>query len=37
MAIKKTVSKTASKAPAKKTIGVKISAAPKAEMRKWEV
>jgi hypothetical protein len=37
MAIKKTVSKTASKAPAKKTIGMTISATPKADMRKWEV
>ena len=36
MAIKKTVSKTASKAAAKKTIGISISAAPKME-RKWEI
>ena len=41
MAIKKTASKTASKntskSPAKKTVGLAISATPKAEMRKWEI
>jgi len=36
MAIKKTT--TAKKAPIKKaSVGVSISAAPKAEMRKWEI
>ena len=36
MAIKKTTTK---KAPAKKlsSVGVKVSATPKAEMRKWEI
>jgi hypothetical protein len=31
------IKKTASKAPAKKTIGVTISSAPKGDMRKWEI
>jgi hypothetical protein len=37
MAIKKTI--TAKKAPAKKssTVGIKVTASPKAEMRKWEI
>ena len=36
MAIKKT---TTRKAPAKKsfTVGIKVTASPKAEMRKWEI
>jgi hypothetical protein len=36
MAIKKTITK---KTPAKKSssVGVKVSATPKAEMRKWEI
>ena len=35
MAIKKTTTK---KAPAKKaSVGIKVTASPKAEMRKWEI
>jgi hypothetical protein len=31
------IKKTANKSTAKKTVGISISAAPKADMRKWEI